>query len=242
MSNLSVFNFNTNQVRVIELDGEPWFVVKDVADVLGYADPSMMLKHVDDDDKRVINPQKLDCVILTESLPANTFRLSIVNESGIYASIFGSTKQEAKNFKKWVTSEVLPTIRKTGVYISSLTPAEALLQSVQLMVNLERQLKEHQQQLELTTARVAQIEAEKESAEEELAMLPLCDPTLLFFMIKLTNISFALIGWLLMLQQTIHPLVKYLYHKTEALNYISDRVDLYFKFSECLEHIRLCQF
>lgn len=113
---LSVFDFKSLPVRVITIDKQPWFVAKDVAEVLGHTDPSMMLKHVDEDDKQVINPQKLESVRMTESFGSNTFKVSIINESGLYACIFNSTKPEAKKFKKWVTSEVLPEIRKTNSY------------------------------------------------------------------------------------------------------------------------------
>jgi prophage antirepressor-like protein len=113
---LSVFDFKNNPVRVIIIDEIPWFVVMDVATVLDYTDPSMMVKHVDKEDKQVVNPQKLDNVKMTESFGSNTFKVSVINESGLYAAIFGSTKKEAKEFKKWVTSEVLPSIRKTGSY------------------------------------------------------------------------------------------------------------------------------
>lgn len=116
MSDLIKFNFQDFGVRVIIIDNVPWFVAVDVARIFDYKDPSMMLKHVDDDDKIEINPQKIDSVKKTESFSSNTFRVSVVNESGLYAIIFGSTKPEAKAFKKWVTSDVLPSIRKTGSY------------------------------------------------------------------------------------------------------------------------------
>lgn len=116
MSSLTVFNFNSNSVRVISINNEPWFVAKDVASILEYANPTMMTNLVEDEDKQTTNPQKLDSLEMRESFGSSTFKLSIINESGLYACIFGSTKPEAKKFKKWVTSEVLPTLRQTGTY------------------------------------------------------------------------------------------------------------------------------
>lgn len=113
---LELFEFNSNQVRVIILDGEPWVVAMDVAKILDYNHCPHMLDLVDDEDKRVENPQKFDCPKIRQSFNSNTFKVSLINESGVYACIFGSTKSEAKMFKKWVTSELLPTIRKTGSY------------------------------------------------------------------------------------------------------------------------------
>ncbi len=114
---LELFKFNSNQVRVIMLDNQPWVVAMDVAKILDYADPSKMLNLVDDEDKRIENPHKLDNAKMAETFNFNTFKVSFINESGVYACIFGSTKPEAKLFKKWVTSELLPTIRKTGNYL-----------------------------------------------------------------------------------------------------------------------------
>lgn len=121
MTSLAAFNFNNNQVRILMIDGEPWFVAKDVAEIFDYADLSKMLNLVDTEDKDVINPKKIDSAILAESFSSNTFKVSIINESGLYACIFGSHKPQAKEFKRWVTSQVLPTIRKTGTY-STLNP------------------------------------------------------------------------------------------------------------------------
>jgi len=110
------FDFKSNRVRVLNIKEEPWFVAKDVALVLDYKKVDKMLNHVDSEDKQIVNPQKLDSSKLEESFGANTFKVSVINESGLYACIFGSEKPEAKVFKKWVTSEVLPEIRKTGGY------------------------------------------------------------------------------------------------------------------------------
>ena len=95
-------------IRTINKDGEPWFVGKDVAEVLGYADTRKAIRmHVDDDDK--------GGDIL--STPGGRQQITIINESGLYALILSSKLPQAKEFKRWVTNEVLPQIRKTGGYI-----------------------------------------------------------------------------------------------------------------------------
>ena len=116
MSNLSQFVFQNNQVRVFMIDGQPWFTAKDVALILEYVKTDKMLQLVDEEDKQTINPQNLDNPKMEETFNSNTFRVSLLNESGLYAVIFGSTKPEAKAFKRWVTSEVLPQIRRTGKF------------------------------------------------------------------------------------------------------------------------------
>ena len=108
MNNIVPFNFENQQVRVV-MDGQnnPWFNAKDVCGVLGYVNPrDATAKHVDPEDVA-----KHDTLSTGGIQQAN-----YVNESGLYSLIFGSTKGEAKRFKKWVTSEVLPSLRKTGRY------------------------------------------------------------------------------------------------------------------------------
>ena len=109
MNNMQVFDFKENAVRVVRGDdGEPWFRASDVCGVLGFSNPWQALEsHVDEDDL-----QKLEAI---DSL-GRTQQANFVNESGMYALIFGSTKPEAKAFKRWVTHEVLPSIRKSGYF------------------------------------------------------------------------------------------------------------------------------
>ena len=107
MNNLRTWNFEDHEVRTVEIDGEPWFVGKDVATVLGYQNGSKALSdHVDEEDK-----------LNNESLSSLGQRGGwLINESGLYSLILSSKLPNAKAFKRWVTSEVLPTIRKTGSY------------------------------------------------------------------------------------------------------------------------------
>jgi len=108
---LEIFNNNEfGAVRVLADErGEPWFVAKDVCDVLGYANSrDALAKHIDEDDKRVSQ-------IAT---PSGMQKMTLINESGLYSLILRSNKPQAKKFKKWVTSEVLPAIRKFGMYMT----------------------------------------------------------------------------------------------------------------------------
>lgn len=113
MNELIIFNNEEfGEIRTITIDGEPWFVGKDVAAALGYKNTKDALKsHTDEEDKKIL--QKSEITTL-ENIPNRG--LTIINESGMYALIFGSKLESAKNFKHWVTSEVLPSIRKTGKY------------------------------------------------------------------------------------------------------------------------------
>lgn len=121
MNELEIFeNPEFGKIRTVAIDGEPWLVGKDVARSLGYQNPQRAIReHVDDEDKGV-----------TEMVtPGGKQSLPIINESGMYSLIFSSKLPKAKEFKHWVTSEVLPSIRKTGGY---LTPeAQAQLTAVQ---------------------------------------------------------------------------------------------------------------
>lgn len=111
MSNLINFNFENSPIRVVEKQGEPWFVANDVCDVLGLTNPRQALTALDDDEKGVI---------LTDTLGGEQ-KINIINESGLYILILRSRKATQQGtvqhkFRKWVTSEVLPSIRKTGSY------------------------------------------------------------------------------------------------------------------------------
>lgn len=119
MNDLQVFsNPEFGQVRTVEIDGTPWLVGKDVAVALGYKNPSnAILKHVDDEDKRLeLLPQGADTQ--NGDVPSGSTKTALINESGLYSLILSSKMPKAKAFKHWVTGEVLPAIRKNGVYES----------------------------------------------------------------------------------------------------------------------------
>lgn len=95
------------QIRMVMVDDEPWFVAKDISDKLGYAQTSNMMKRIDDEDFK------------SSVLDGMNMKSLLINESGLYSAIIGSKLPSAKQFKHWVTSEVLPTIRKTGGYVNN---------------------------------------------------------------------------------------------------------------------------
>lgn len=113
MNNIQIFkNEEFGQVRVITKDNEPWFVGKDIAEVLGYSNSrKAILDHVDEEDKLLNDGVTIRDSIGREQTPV------VINESGLYSLILSSKLPGAKKFKRWVTSEVLPQIRKTGGYI-----------------------------------------------------------------------------------------------------------------------------
>ena len=122
-NNITIFNNELfGSVRTMMIDDNPWFVGKDIAEALAYKNISDALsKHVDDDDK--IQIAKRD---LQNCNDIGTKGAVLINESGVYSLIFGSKKPEAKAFKKWVTSEVLPQLRMSGVYITESATQESI--------------------------------------------------------------------------------------------------------------------
>ena len=110
-------NEEFGQIRSIEIDGLPYFVGKDVAEILGYSNPrDALATHVDLEDKKVIQRSE------NTTLEIPNRGLTIINESGLYSLILSSKLPTVKAFKRWVTSEVLPSIRKTGNYIQKAEP------------------------------------------------------------------------------------------------------------------------
>lgn len=98
--------YKDHNVRIIEKDGQPWFVAKDVATILGYDHAPHMTRRLDKDEKDVL---------LTDS-PSGKQKTTVINEYGLFAAILKSNKKEAIDFQRWITHEVLPSIRKTGSY------------------------------------------------------------------------------------------------------------------------------
>lgn len=122
MDEIKLFNFKSHEVRTLLINDEPYFIGKDVADVLGYSNSSKaVMVHVDDEDKESL-------MLEARSQNGNLVKTmtTVINESGVYALIFGSKLPDAKKFKHWVTSEVLPELRRTGTYKVPRTYAEAL--------------------------------------------------------------------------------------------------------------------
>jgi prophage antirepressor-like protein len=111
---LKEFEFHGASLRSVMIKGEPWFVAADVTEILGLGNPrAAVARHVDDEDR--------DGVTFRDAIGREQ-KTTVVNESGLYSLIFGSTKPEAKRFKHWVTKEVLPEIRRTGRYSKEVSP------------------------------------------------------------------------------------------------------------------------
>ena len=128
MNTPQIFNFEQNKVRTVLVNDEPYFVGKDVAEILGYERADNAIRnHVDDEDK------------LTHQISASgqNRNMTIINESGLYSLILKSKLPSAKKFKRWVTSEVLPTIRKHGMYAT-----DELLNNPDLLIEVATKLKE----------------------------------------------------------------------------------------------------
>lgn len=153
MTELQLFeNSEFGKIRVVEIDGEPWFVGKDVADALGYSDTSDALKrHVDSEDKLTRH--------FTDS--GQSREMYIINESGLYSLILSSKLPTAKQFKHWVTSEVLPSIRKHGIYATENT-VEEMLNDPDTAIRLLTEIKKER------TRRKA-LEAENEAQKQIIA-------------------------------------------------------------------------
>ncbi|WER79371.1 phage antirepressor KilAC domain-containing protein [Streptococcus pyogenes] len=140
-----IFNFKGQEVRTVTIDDEPYFVGKDVAEILGYAKArNAIASHVDDEDKK-------DAPI--QGTLGGTQTMTIINESGLYSLILSSKLPQAKEFKRWVTSEVLPTIRKHGMYAT-----DELLDNPDFAIATLQKLKEER---EAKKSLEAQIEADR---------------------------------------------------------------------------------
>lgn len=147
MNELQIFNSpEFGQARTVTIDGEPWFIAKDVATALGYSNTrDAIAKHVDDDDKNTV-------VIRDGKGNPNQ---TIINESGLYSLVLSSKLPTAKKFKHWITSEVLPAIRKTGGYIANAeTMTDAEIMSKALLIA--------KQTIESREQRIHSLEAETE--------------------------------------------------------------------------------
>lgn len=145
MKDLAVFeNKEFGKVRVVMIDNEPWFVGKDVAEILGYKNVrDAILKHIDEDDKNT--------VAFRDGNKGNP-NLTVINESGVYSLILSSKLPTAKKFKHWVTSEVLPTIRNYGMYATA-----ELLQSPDFLIMVAQKLKADKERIEALEGTVSEL-------------------------------------------------------------------------------------
>ena len=139
MNELQVFNNDEfGSVRTVMVNNEPWFVGKDIANALGYErDTKAVVDHVDDDDRKMLDGKTQSCFGIELGQRGGW----IINESGVYSLIMSSNLPNAKKFKRWVTSEVLPSIRKTGSYGKPMSQLEIAQYSLNLLLEQERKLK-----------------------------------------------------------------------------------------------------
>lgn len=144
-NNLIPFSYNNSNVRVIKKGNEPWFVTKDVATILGLSNYRTSLALLDDDERGVH----------TMDTPGGTQELTIINEPGLYSLILRSRKPEAKEFKRWITHEVIPSIRKHGAYMTPET-IEKTLTNPDFIIRLATELKTEQEARKQLQAKVNQ--------------------------------------------------------------------------------------
>lgn len=167
MTDLIIKHFGSKDIRIIDKDGNPWFVAKDVCSVLGFDNPSDATKYLDSDEKTLI------------SNPTGTggSKTTIINESGLYSLILKSRKKEAKEFKKWVTSEVLPSIRKTGQYSDTWIVERAKSKSVRN--GFTSTLKEHGykspiEYIKTTNSMKKELGINCKRKKDDLSLIELC--------------------------------------------------------------------
>lgn len=159
MNEITTFiNEEFGQVRTLMIGEEPWFAAKDVAVALGYSNPQKAIRdHIDAEDKTV-----------NDSFTVHGTQGILINESGLYSLIFGSKLESAQRFKRWVTSEVLPTIRKNGMYAT-----EQLLDNPEFAIATFIRLKEEREKRKLAEEKVEQKQKEIEQKDEQIkAMKP----------------------------------------------------------------------
>lgn len=146
MNQIQILTYNETPLRTIEMNGELWWVLRDVCQTLN-------INHVGEVAKR-LDFDEVDQIALTDSKGREQLTY-IVNEPGLYNVILRSDKEEAKDFKRWVTHEVLPQIRKTGSYtVQPMTPAELLAAQAQLLVDMEKRMDAMQTQTAVLEAKV----------------------------------------------------------------------------------------
>ena len=128
MKELQVFNFESNEVRTQIVDETLWFIGKDVSDILGYDQTSNMMKRIDKEDS------------ISSKMEGMNMKSILINESGLYSAVIGSKLPSAKKFKRWVTSEVLPSIRKTGVYQPEMSQEDIMIATLENQKEIKSRL------------------------------------------------------------------------------------------------------
>lgn len=173
MNDVQIFNNKEfGEIRVVIIDGTPWFVGKDIATILEYTNPQKAIRdHVEDEDQKLV--QLTDIQQVNETLPPNmrSSQIKVINKSGVYSLILLSKMHKARRFKRWVTSEVLPSISETGSYsLPSVakTEDEIIFEALSILKN--RIEKEHKLRIE-AEHKAMQLSSENEQLNEENAQL-----------------------------------------------------------------------
>lgn len=178
MENIKIYeNPEFGKVRTTQINGEPYFVGKDVTEILGYSNNRKALSdHVDDEDKGVTKCDTL----------GGTQEMTVINESGLYSLILSSKLPKAKEFKRWVTSDVLPSIRKTGSYgTPKMSVMEMIAQLAENAVKTEKTLAEH-------TERINDLEEKTDANIQGIVREALTYATLTFEQQKYIQVKVAL--------------------------------------------------
>lgn len=161
MNDIRIFNnAEFGEVRTLVIDNEPWFVGKDIAEILGYRETANMRKLIDELDYKEIDPQNRMATGFVQNGRTiepnqNVRRMLLINESGLYQAIFNSILPNAKKFRRWVTSEVLPSIRKHGAYMMPDVLTQAI-QDPMFMVGLLQELKSTQDKVKEQSYQLAE--------------------------------------------------------------------------------------
>lgn len=151
MNQLQQFMYGHQEVRSTLIDEQPWFVAKDVCDVLEIANPTQAINRLDVDERSMLN--------IGRQGEAN-----VVNEYGLYSLIIGSRKPEAKQFKRWITHEVIPSIRKHGAYMTPQTIEQAIT-SPDFLIQLANKIKDEQTKNKLLEEKIEQDKPKVHFAE-----------------------------------------------------------------------------
>jgi prophage antirepressor-like protein len=179
MKDLHVFNFEGHAVRTVIKDGEPLFVLRDVCEVLGLAEPHRVATRIDEDERQQMT------VIDSIGRKQET---TVVNESGLYCVVLRSDKPQAKEFRKWITKEVLPSIRRTGLYAT-----DELLSDPDLFIKALQQLKE-ERAAKIVTQKL--LEEKTQLLDEKTQQLDESKEWITIKrMAKLNNIDWQTISW-----------------------------------------------
>lgn len=149
-SNIQVFNYEQNDIRTVLIGGEPWFSATDVCSVLDIQNSRDAIARLDDDEKGVVSTDT----------PGGRQYVNIISEPGLYAVVLGSRKPEAKAFKRWITHEVIPAIRKTGSYSQPMSQLEIMRNMLDAQIQSEH--------------RMDRLEAKIEAAFEKPAIVDWC--------------------------------------------------------------------